>query len=133
MQSNQGRFGSWHQHNISLVTGPDGKIIRIEANLPDQDDAVDAEEAGDEKQQGRAGRIHKLPTNAIEPVPKDYLFRENWRPWLTKQVLHYNILQDHPAWLASASMIAQSPIMFCLVLISGWACTIWDLEASSEG
>lgn len=70
------------------MTGPDGKIIRIEANLPEQDDTEEAEEAGNEKRQGRASRIHKLPTTAIEPVPKDYLFRENWRPWLTKQVPH---------------------------------------------
>ena len=65
--------------------------MRIEANLPEQDDGADAEGAGVGKPQGRASRIHKLPTTAIEPVPTDYLFRENWRPWLTKQVLHYQV------------------------------------------
>ena len=85
LQSDRGHFGGWQQH-VLMATGPDGNITHIEVKSPDQADSSGAEEAGGKQMSARMSRAHRVPTKVVEPIPPDYLFREKWRPWLSRQV-----------------------------------------------
>ncbi|KAK9844872.1 hypothetical protein WJX74_008059 [Apatococcus lobatus] len=84
-ESDRGHFGGWHQH-LQLVTGADGKIVGIDIKSPEQDDSSGAGDADVKRVPGRAGQINRFSTRVIEPIPRNYLFREKWRPWLNRQV-----------------------------------------------